>query len=168
MMRLAFIVTGLFCVSALAENYAVVDLMRVFSEVEDGISAKKKLEEEFKKKQKILDQKQVELKKLKEDFEKQTSLMNPSAREKKAVELQTKFAEAQKTHVEMQQEMARKEQELTTEIIRKMEPIAAQIAKEKKLNGILRKDAFFYIEPSADVTTEIAAKYNSIHRKSKK
>src|SRR5262245_28424487 len=70
-----------------------VDLQRALNEVDEGKTAKASLKREFDQKQKLLDEKQEELKRMKADLDKQSVVMAEDAKKEKQGELDRKFIE---------------------------------------------------------------------------
>lgn len=142
---------------------AVIELERAMNEVTDGKTAKSKLEEEFKKKQELLDKKQVELKKLQETFQSQAAVMTEKARQEKGMELQSKFAEAQQLHSNMQQDMMKKEKDFMSDILKKMKPIVEDIAQKEGYTAVLNKTDMIvvYSEPGFNITEKVMQRYNA-------
>lgn len=157
----------LLCSAAANAKYAVLDVMQLVSNTQEGKAARTKLESDFKQKQTILNQKQNELKKLQEDFEKQAPLMTPDARAKKGAEFQGKYMELQKTFGEMQQQMAQQEQTLLADFMKKLEPVAKDYATKNGFDGILTKQACVFCKEEDDKTAEITKLYDATHTKAK-
>ncbi|QDG54338.1 OmpH family outer membrane protein [Persicimonas caeni] len=164
---LAFgLVVGVTAISApaFAQDVKIgyVDLQRALSEVEEGKKAKARLKKDFDKKQKMLTDKQEEVKKLKQSLESGAAMMTDEAKRKKAIELQQEMAKLQQLYMEMQRDLAQKETKATQKIFKKMEPILNKIAKEKGYDLILEKteSSVLFAKDSMDLTDELIKRYD--------
>ena len=68
-----------------------VDLQRAMMEVDEGAEATRKLKADFTKKQKILDQKKLDIQALQKELESQSLMMKAEIKQQKAQELQQKM-----------------------------------------------------------------------------
>ncbi|HEY7956845.1 MAG: OmpH family outer membrane protein [Polyangia bacterium] len=168
---LAFILLGSFLAPtvALAEpKLAVVDLQRALEETEDGKKAKAKLKADFDRKQQELDAKQDELKKIKEDLDKKLPLMKPEAADAEKKKFQDRFVELQQTYQRLQQDLAKKEQDATSGIFRKLSTVVGTIAEREHFAMVLEKNsAVVWSQPALDITNEVIRLYNTGAKKGK-
>ncbi|MBX5484383.1 MAG: OmpH family outer membrane protein [Myxococcaceae bacterium] len=142
---------------------AYVDLQRALLEVDEGRSAKARLQKMLEEKQKDLDREQEALRKEKELLDKQASAMSEETRIQKQTELQQKlFALAQKWE-KGQKEMAQKEHNELQAIFAKMDPIIAEIAQRENITMVFEKtdSGLVYAPASLDLTNELVRIYNS-------
>jgi outer membrane protein len=155
---------------ALADGMAVVDLQRALNEVEEGASAKKALKKEFDEKQKTLDAKQNELKRLKDELDAQATLMTEQKKAERVMDLQRKLQEVQQLYMQLQQDLSKREGEVTQGIFQKMGVILAQMGEEQNYSAIVERTAVPYFKPSIDVTNELIRRYNAAYgtKKAKK
>jgi outer membrane protein len=144
------------------DKLGYVDLQRALNEVEEGKVAKAQLKKEFDSKQKLLDEKQEELKRMKTDLEKQAVVMSDDAKREKAGEFERKTMEAQQLFMQLQKELSERERELTRSIFDKMHAIIKEIAEADKFTMVFEKtDAgLLYAPASLDLTNELIRKYN--------
>lgn len=168
---LAFMLLGSFLAPtvALAEpKLAVVDLQRALEETEDGKKAKAKLKADFDRKQHELDAKQDELKKIKEDLDKKLPLMKPEAADAEKKKFQDRFVELQQTYQRLQQDLAKKEQDATSGIFRKLSTVVGTIAEREHFAMVLEKNsAVVWSQPALDITNEVIRLYNTGGKKGK-
>ena len=168
---LAFMLLGSFLAPtvALAEpKLAVVDLQRALEETEDGKKAKAKLKADFDRKQQELDAKQDELKKMKDDLDKKLPLMKPEAADAEKKKFQDRFVELQQTYQRLQQDLAKKEQDATSGIFRKLSTVVGTIAEREHFAMVLEKNsAVVWSQPALDITNEVIRLYNTGGKKGK-
>jgi outer membrane protein len=143
-----------------------VDLQRALNEVDEGKTAKAGLKREFDQKQKMLDEKQEELKRLKADFDKQSAVMAEEAKRDKQNELDRKFMEVQGLFVQLQKELSERERETTRGIFDKMAAIIREIAEAEAFTMVFEKSdaGLVYAPASLDLTNELIRKYNAKHK----
>lgn len=161
-------VTGLALpAAALAEpKFGYVDLQRALNEVDEGKGAKASLKKEFDQKQKMLDEKQEELKRFKADFDKQSVVMADEAKKEKQGELDRKFIEVQGLYVQLQKELTEKEREMTRGIFDRMGAIIREIAEAESFTMVFEKSdsGLLYAPVSLDLTNELIRKYNAKYK----
>ncbi len=139
-----------------------VDLQRALNEVDEGKAAKAQLKKDFEVKQKMLDERQDELKRMKADFDKQAVVMADAAKRQKQEELDKKFMETQQLYVQLQKELSAREQQLTKGIFQKMSKIMGDIAESEGFTMIFDRSTsgLVYAPASLDLTNELIRRYN--------
>ena len=141
-----------------------VDVQRALNEVEDGRDAKAKLKKEFDDKQRMLDEKQEELRVIKEDIDKQSGLLTPEAKQEKLNDLQKKMLELQQMYMNMQKDLQEREGQVTKGIFERMNRVLNQIAEEENYGLILERNesSILYVCGYMDLTNEVICKYNDL------
>jgi outer membrane protein len=139
-----------------------VDLQRALLEVEEGRSAKARLQKILEDKQKDLDKEQEALRKEKELLDKQASAMSEETRVAKQTELQKKLFDLAQRWEKGKAEMAQKERTELQSIFQKMDPIIAEIAQREGFTMVFEKtdSGLVYAPASLDVTNELVRRYN--------
>jgi outer membrane protein len=153
----------IFSQSALAAmNIAIVDLQRALVMVNEGKSAKKRLQKEVDSKQSALKKEEAAIKKEIENFKKQSGVLSEKARQKKQMTLQEKLMKftqkAQATQMKLQQ----REKSLTEPIIKKLRSTIDKYAKKNKYTLILEKNesGVLFHSDVKDITKDIISAYN--------
>ncbi|MDD3662944.1 MAG: OmpH family outer membrane protein [Candidatus Pacebacteria bacterium] len=143
----------------------VVDFQTAMETVKDGEKAKKKLEEEFNEKQKLIQKREEEIKKLTENFQKQAPLLTQDKREKEQQSIQKKILEYQTLIKESESAMQKRQVELTQPIIKSMRSVIDDISKKENLDLVYEKNqsGILYSKNPTDITNEVIKKYNEIH-----
>ena len=166
---LAVVASFILSTGALADDkVGVVDLQRALNEVEEGAAAKAALKKEFDEKQKQLDNRQNELKKLKDELDAQSTMMTNEKKQEKVADLQKKLLEVQQLYYTLQQDLSKREGEVTGQIFQKMGVILGQMGNEQGYSAILEKSAAPFYKPALDVTNELIRRYNASYGKKKK
>lgn len=144
-----------------------VDVQRALNEVEDGREAKAKLKKEFDEKQRVLDERQEELRVMKEDLDKQGALLTAEAKQDKLNDLQRRMLELQQMYFNMQRDLQSREGEMTKGIFERMNRVLNTIAEEENYSIILERNesSILYARGYMDLTNELIRKYNALLKK---
>jgi len=162
---LFFLATFLTSAGAVAQKIGFVNLERAVGEEDEAVEARIRLKKQFEDKQKLLDQKQKVIQALQEKYEKQKPMMTESAKEEKRLEIQKKLAELQSIYVNLQKEMAQKEQEAMSGILQKNGTIIEQLGKTNGFDYILNSaTVLFSKQTSNDLTNEVVRRYNDSYK----
>jgi outer membrane protein len=148
---------------AQAQKFAVVDLQRALTEIEEGRKAKTQLKTLFDQRQKTLDKQQEDLRVLKEGIEKQRDVLSREVYAKKVEELQKALAELQTTYMEFQRELASKEADLTKPILERLQRIVKLIGQRDGYALVLERTeaGVVYIPSTYDLTDLVIQRYNA-------
>ena len=140
-----------------------VNLQAAMNDVEEGKAAKAELKKEFDQKQKVLDDKQNELKKLKEDLDKQAIVMSEETKREKQMDFERRVMEVQQLFVKLQQELAEREREKMKVIIDKMELVIKEIAEAGGFAYVFEQQnaGILYAPANDNLTPELVRKYNA-------
>lgn len=141
---------------------AVVDLQKALNESEGGKNAKKSLEELIKSKQSVIDEKGKEIEKLKDEIDKQSAVLSKEALQKKQDELDKKMREYRRLVQDSQDEVKKKESELTAEILKDLKKIIEKIGEEENYSLILEKakGVVLFHDKAIDITDKVIERYN--------
>lgn len=150
--------------TALADiKIAYVDMQRALLEVEDGKTAKGKLEAMKKDRQEKLDARQEELRTLQKAFEAQKDFMKEDVRKAKEEEFRTKLGELQLTYAKLQKELAEEEAKLTKGIFARMARILKAMGEAEGFSMVFEKteSSILWAPQSLDITNEVIRRYNA-------
>ena len=156
-----------FCLPAQAQaqsKVGVVNLQEALNAVEEGKTAKAQLKKEFESKQKVISEREEEIRKLQGDFQKQQSVMNDDTRNQRQEEIARKAQDLQTTYVTLQKELQDRERDLTRGIFEKMSVIVREIAAADGFAVVVDAQAVMFADPTVDVTNELVRKYNARHK----
>jgi len=143
----------------------IVDFQRAGMECDEGKAITAALKKEMEEKQKQLDAKQTEFQTLRADFDKQQALLNDQAKQAKMVELDKRAGELQQMYVQLQQELAAREQEASRGMSDRLNATVKEIADSEGIQVVVNKAAVVYSPPSLDITNEVIRKYNAKYPK---
>jgi outer membrane protein len=166
-MSLLFIATSHVSAAETAVKLGIVDLNRAVNESEQGKKAKIELESAIKGKQQALDEKGKALEKLKSHLNEQGSVMSTEVRKSKQDELERLAREYQRDLSDSQNEMQKKEGELTRQIVKDVREIINIVAHEDKYDLILDKipALVLFADDRFDVTDKVIKKFDESKRK---
>jgi outer membrane protein len=147
-----------------------VDLVKALNESESGKKAKTDLEFLIKTKQTTIDEKGKAIEKTKADLEKQTSVLSPDARKAKEEEMERLLRDYQRLVADSQNEVKKKEGEITGDILKDLRAIVQKIGEDEGYTLILEsaEGQILYAKKEADLTEIVLKKYNESKAKSKK
>ena len=137
-----------------------VDVQRAVAEVEEGKSARARLQSELQQKRADLERKRGDIEKMKADYDKQAPVLSEDAKRKKQEELQKAFVEAQNAGQQMQEELTAKEQDAMQSISKRLVQVVAEISDKEGFTFVLDKAALLYAPAASDVTNEVVRRYN--------
>jgi len=140
---------------------AVVDYRRAVHEVDEGKAIDSTLRRELEDKQKQLDAKQAELETMRSDFEKQQAVLSDQVKQSKAAEIEKRFSDVRQFYVQLQQELAGREQEASKGITERMNALVKEIAEGEGLQVVLDGGSVVWAAPALDLTNEVIRKYNA-------
>lgn len=150
--------------SAQGLKMGYVDYQRVLLEVEDGKSAKARLQKWLDDRQKEIDKEQEALRKEKELLDKQASAMSEETRIQKQTDLQKKILELAQKWDRYRAEAATKERQEMEPIVSKMDQVIARLAERDGLSFVFerRDSGLIYAQTQYDLSNEVIRAYNAL------
>jgi len=140
---------------------AVIDVNKVLNESEAGKIARKKMENRYEELKKKVDAMTEEAKKMKEEIDKQKILLGKEKLKAKEEALAAKVAELRKVSQESENEMQRRQRDLTREVLKIVEGQVDKIVQEEKIDLLLeRSSGVVHFNPSLDITAKVLALVN--------
>jgi outer membrane protein len=136
----------------------VIDIERTHYETPAGKRANEQFEKTRKDKQSELDKRQTELKKLDADLAKQAAVLKPEVLQQKRGDLEKKFVELQQLYVKLERDLAGERTKLVQELLKKANPLVAEIAKTEGVTLIVDQNAVVWSDPAVDLTAKLNAK----------
>ncbi len=136
---------------------AFVDMQKALNFCEAGKEAKKQITMEFEKMQKSFIGRQRDVEKLKEELDKRGSVMSEAARTDKERDYQTKLRDLQRLQRDYEDDLRRKDRELTERILKNLEAIVKKVGEEGKYTLIVERNqpTIIYISNALDLTDEV-------------
>lgn len=170
MKKLALLVmlsVGFLSFSAQAElKVGYVDLQKAIEGTSTGKKARAELEKEFKAKKKELEKKEKDLKKMTEDFEKKKLVLSEDVKRRKGAELQQEIMKFRQMVQQSEQNIRKREQELTRPIVEKLQKAVKEVATDKKVTMVLNQNRNFrtvlWASDEVDLTSDVIKKYEKM------
>lgn len=147
-----------------------VDLVKALNESDAGKKAKSDLEFLIKTKQSSLDEKGKNIEKLKNELDKQSSVLSADARKSKEEELERTIRDYQRLVADSQNEVKKKEGDLTGDILKELREIIEKIGNDEGYTLILEggDGQILYAKKEIDLTAAVIKKHNEIKANAKK
>jgi len=140
---------------------AVIDVNKVLNESEAGKVARKKMEDRYEELKKKVDALTEEAKKMKEEIDKQKILLGKEKLKAKEDALAAKVAELRKVSKDSENEMQRRQRDLTRDVLKIVEGQVDKIVQEEKIDLLLeRSSGVVHFNPSLDITAKVLALVN--------
>jgi outer membrane protein len=158
---------GLFPAAARSQNsnsrIGSIDIQRAVNECRAGKEAKRNLTLEVEEFQRLVAEKQKELREMRETFEKQGLLLNPEARATREKELQAKMRDFQRWGEDIQNEMNQKRAEMEKTIFIGLQKVAQKVGAEEGYALILEKNEniVLFSSKSTDITDLVIKAYDA-------
>lgn len=152
---------ALAAVAAQAQEFRVgfISTDRIFKEANTAQQAQKKLEQEFSKREKDLNEAGNALKTAVEKFERDASTLSESQRVSRQKQLGEQDRDFQRKRREFQEELnARKNEEFQL-VLEKANRVIRQVAEAEKYDLVLQEAV--YINPKHDITDKVLKAINS-------
>jgi outer membrane protein len=140
-----------------------VDIQKAVNECNEGKEDKKALTKEVETIQRLITERQKELKEMKESLEKQGLMLNPEARAMKENELQTKLREFQRWGEDMQNEINQKRIDMERNISIGLQKVIQKMATDEGYTLILEKNEniVLFNSKSIDITDQVIKAYDA-------
>ena len=159
-MKRLFLILGLLVPLVAAADdapIAVVDVARVISESIMGKAARSNVEAEAKKREQPLEKLRLELKTESEGMAKQASVMSAEALQQKREKFLKKEQDFKHKVETEQQEVVKRNNEEMGKVVREIDALVAQFAKEAGYRYVLENDrqTVIYARPDLDLTSKV-------------
>lgn len=139
----------------------VLDMRKVMMESKPGQQYRAELEKMVKERREKLTKEESGLKSLQEKFEKDKLVMNDKQKEQRQKEIDDKAAALQKALQEAQQQVSKRDSELSGEARNAVTEIIADVAKKEKLSMVVDRNQFVWAEEQVDITDQVAKAYEA-------
>lgn len=170
MKKILLAVSMLLCASVAfgAEKTKIgyMDLQKALNESDAGKDAKITFNKRVEELQKVLDEKQVEIKKMQDDLEKQKGLLTSEARGEREKAYQQKIKDAQRFAKDSQEELQQKDAEMTKKILTDLREAIKKIGSDEGYTIILERgeSSVLYAAEGVDITDKVIKTYNKMRK----
>lgn len=155
------VLVGLVAFGAQAEDFRVgfVNTDRIFREANTAKAAQAKLEQEFSRREKELNDIGNNLKSLSDKFEREAPTLSEAQRTQRQKQLVDQDREFQRKRREFQEDLnARKNEELQ-QVLERANKVVKQVAEQEKYDVVLQEAV--YINPKHDITDKVIKALNA-------
>ena len=155
------VVAGLLAFSAQAQDFRVgfVNTDRIFREANTAKAAQAKLEQEFSRREKELNDVGNNLKSLSDKFEREAPTLSEAQRAQRQKQLVDQDRDFQRKRREFQEDLnARKNEELQ-QVLERANKVVKQVAEAEKYDVVLQEAV--YINPKHDITDKVIKALNA-------
>jgi outer membrane protein len=155
------VLVGLLAFGAQAEDFRVgfVNTDRIFREANTAKAAQAKLEQEFSRREKELNDVGNNLKSLSDKFEREAPTLSEAQRTQRQKQLVDQDREFQRKRREFQEDLnARKNEELQ-QVLERANKVVKQVAEQEKYDVVLQEAV--YINPKHDITDKVIKALNA-------
>jgi outer membrane protein len=155
------VLAGLLAFGAQAEDFRVgfVNTDRIFREANTAKAAQAKLEQEFSRREKELNDIGNNLKSLSDKFEREAPTLSEAQRTQRQKQLVDQDREFQRKRREFQEDLnARKNEELQ-QVLERANKVVKQVAEQEKYDVVLQEAV--YINPKHDITDKVIKALNA-------
>ena len=146
---------------ALAEDFRVgfVNTDRVFREANSAKAAQAKLEQEFARREKDLDDMGNGLKSASDKFEREAPTMSEGQRQQRQKQLIDQDREFQRKRREFQEDLTARKNEELQQVLERANRVVRQVAEQEKYDLVLQEAV--YINPKYDITDKVIKALNA-------
>jgi len=139
---------------------AIVDTQKVLQESKAAKEARTSLLADIKKKRALFQRKQEEARQLQKELSRQSKDASPDALQEKREKLAQEVKSLKRLKVDMEEDLRRKNMELTKKILREIREVVKDYRKKKKYTVILEKKTVIAADDSIDITEQIIKLYD--------
>ena len=146
---------GLCAVTAVAQDFKIgfVNTDRIFRESAPAKAAQTKLEQEFSKREKELDDQGAQLKTAGDKFEREGPTLAEGQRTARQKQLMDQDRDYRRRRTEFQEDLAQRKNEELQQVIERANRVIKQVAEADK-NDLILQEAV-YISPKHDITDKV-------------
>ena len=148
-------------ITASAQEFkiGIVNLDRIFREANSAKSAQTKLEQEFSKREKELNDTGSQLKTLSEKFEREAPTLAEAARNTRQRQLMDQDREFQRKRRQFQEDLNTRKNEELQVVIERANKVVKSLAETEKYDLILQESV--YVNPKHDITDKVIKSLNA-------
>ena len=141
-----------------------VDIQKAMNECQAGIEAKKAINKEMEKLQKLFAERQKELQTMKESFEKQAPMLKPEARVAKEKDFEAKVRDYQRWLDDNKKEIQEKGQEMERTISQGLQRVIKKIGEDEGYTLVLEKNEniVLFASKAIDLTDRVIKTFDAL------
>jgi outer membrane protein len=152
-----------FSASAQELKIGIVNLDRIFREANSAKSAQTKLEQEFGKREKDLNDVATQLKTLSDKFEREAPTLSETQRTTRQKQLVDQDRDFQRKRREFQEDLSSRKNEELQQVIERANRVVKTLAEAEKYDLIVQEAV--YVNPKHDITDKVLRALNASNGK---
>ncbi|OGB18768.1 MAG: hypothetical protein A2W72_09385 [Burkholderiales bacterium RIFCSPLOWO2_12_67_14] len=154
-------VAGLVVSTAMAQDFRIgfVNTERIFREANQAKAAQTKLEQEFSRREKELQNQASQLKAASEKFEREAPTLPEAQRVTRQRQLVNQDQEFQRKQREFQEDLNLRKNEELQQVLERANRVIKQVAEAEKYDLVIQEAV--YINPKHDITDKVLSGLNS-------
>ena len=148
------------CAFAAKVKIGVIDTQKIMRESRAAKRARAIFFKDLEAKRAVFRAKQEEARALEAELKREGKKMSPSASKEKADRLGREIKELRRLKSDLEEELKKKDRELTRKLIREIREIVKEFSKKEKYTVILEKKSVVVADEAIDITDKIIRLYD--------
>ncbi len=159
---LAALILSISAVSARATTFAVVDFYKVINTSKKGKAHRQTIEEEVNRRKEALMKLQADLEKDTDEYRQKRLVMTPQQSAEREDQLRNQQRTIERKSADYEEEIKRKDEQLSGEVVSKLRELTEQIAREKNIDVVFEKSSvnIVYVGPALDISDELLKRFD--------
>jgi len=164
---LSLVMSGSYAIAA--DKIGFIDVRGIMIRSEAGKKAAQEFRKAFEKDKAKIQKEEAKLTKLKEELDKQRLILKPEAVKEKEISYQTDLRDYQRLVKDSNEELQRRDQALSRELIPEILKVVDTIGKKEKYTIILdvNTQGIAYLSKEDDITDKVIKEFNSTYKDKK-
>jgi outer membrane protein len=164
---LSLVMSGSYAIAA--DKIGFIDVRGIMIQSEAGKKATKEFRKAFEKNKAKIEKEETKLKKLKEELDKQRLILKPEAVKEKEISYQTELRDYQRLVKDSNEELQRRDQALSRELIPEILKVVNTIGEKEKYTIILdvNSQGVAYLSKENDITDKVIKEFNRTYKDKK-
>ncbi|MCW5829583.1 MAG: OmpH family outer membrane protein [Deltaproteobacteria bacterium] len=147
---------------AWATTFAIVDFHKVIGTSKKGRTHRQAIEDEVARRREALLKLQSDLEKDMDEFRQKRLVMTPSQIAEREDQLRAQQRQIERRSADYEEEIKRKDEQLSGEVVSRLRELTEQIAKEKNIDVVFERSSVnvIYAGPALDITDEVLKRFD--------
>ncbi len=155
-------VFGIMAIPAKATTFAVVDFYKVINNSKRGKAHRQTIEDEVNRRKEALMKLQAEFEKSMDEFRQKRLVMTPSQITEREDQLRSQQRAIERKSADYEEEIKRKDEQLSGEVVGKLRELTEQVAREKNIDVVFERGSVnvIYAGPAVDISDELLKRFD--------
>jgi Skp family chaperone for outer membrane proteins len=158
----AALMFSLTAVPARATTFAIVDFYKVINGSKKGKAHRQTIEDEVNRRKDALMKLQADLEKDMDEFRQKRLVMTPQQISEREDQLRSQQRTIERKSADYEEEIKRKDEQLSGEVVSKLRELTEQIAREKNIDVVFEKSSVnvIYAGSALDISDELLKRFD--------